>query len=70
MTNQNYRLFTDSLQANDIFVEESIDRMIEQKRIKAIKHKLQIERALQDQEDLRRLKLIKKQEAQLNSRSC
>ena len=39
--------------------------MIEQKRIKAIKHKLQIERALQDQEDLRRLKKIKRQEAQL-----
>jgi hypothetical protein len=49
VTNQNYRLFTSTLQASDIFMEESIDRMIEQKRIKAIKHKLQIERALQDQ---------------------
>jgi hypothetical protein len=46
-------------------MEESIDRMIEQKRIKAIKHKLQIEKALQDQEDLRRLKHIKRAELEL-----
>ena len=56
MTNQNYRLFTDSLQESDLFVQESIDRMIEQKKLKAIKLKLQIERALQDEQDLMRMK--------------
>ena len=52
VSNQNYKLFTDSLQSNDLFMQESIDRMVEQKRIKAIKLKLQIERTLQDREDL------------------
>jgi len=39
--------------------------MWEQKGIKAIKLKLQIERTLQDQEDLMTMWKIKKQEAQL-----
>ena len=68
VTNQNYKLFTDTLQSHDIFMEESIDRMVEQKRIKAIKLKLQIEKTLQDQEDLVRLKQIKRQEAQLRKK--
>jgi hypothetical protein len=46
VTNQNYKLFTDSLTSNDLFVKESIIRMIEQKRIKTIKHKIQMERTL------------------------
>ena len=65
---QNYKLFTDTLSSHDIFMEESIDRMVEQKRIKAIKLKLQIEKTLQDQEDLVRLKQIKRQEAQLRKK--
>ena len=68
VTNQNYKLFTNTLQSHDIFMEESIDRMVEQKRIKAIKLKLQIEKTLQDQEDLVRLKQIKRQEAQLRKK--
>jgi hypothetical protein len=46
-------------------MEESMKRMWEQKGIKAIKLKLQIERTLQDQEDLMTMWKIKKQEAQL-----
>jgi hypothetical protein len=37
VTNQNYKLFTDSLSSNDLFMKESFDRMIEEKRIKTIK---------------------------------
>ena len=59
VTNQNYKLFTSSLSSNDLFMKESIERMIEQKRIKAIKLKIQIERTLQDQEDLKTMFQIK-----------
>ena len=42
-----------------MFVQESIDRMIGQKKLKAIKLKLQIERALQDEQDLIKMKAIR-----------
>ncbi len=44
---------------------ESIKRMIDQKGVKAIKLKLQIERTLQDKEDLLTMYGIRQQEAQL-----
>ncbi len=65
VTNQNYKLFTDTLQSHDIFMEEGIDRMVEQKRIKAIKLRLQIEKTLQDKEDLIMLKHIRRKESAL-----
>lgn len=40
VSNQNYKLFTDSLQSNDLFIKESFERMMEQKRVKAIKLKM------------------------------
>jgi len=46
-------------------VGESIKRMIDQKGVKAIKLKLQIERTLQDKEDLLTMYGIRQQEAQL-----
>ena len=68
VTNQNYKLFTDSLSSNDLFMKESIDRMIEQKRVKTIKQKLNMERTLQDIEDLRETLEIKHEEAHLKQR--
>ena len=44
---------------------ESIKRMIDQKGVKAIKLKLQIERTLQDKEDLLTMYGIRQQEVQL-----
>ncbi len=65
VSNQNYKLFTESLSTKDMFMKESFDRMIEEKRIKTIKQKLQMERTLQEIEDLKATYQIKQQEAQL-----
>jgi hypothetical protein len=53
VSNQNYKLFTDSLSSNDLFMKESFDRMLEEKRIKTIKQKMAMERTLQEMEDLK-----------------
>ena len=46
VTSQNYKLFTDTLSCNDLFMKESFDRMIEEKRVKTIKQKIMMERNL------------------------
>jgi hypothetical protein len=53
VSNQNYKLFTDSLSSNDLFMKESFDRMLEEKRVKTIKQKMAMERTLQEMEDLK-----------------
>jgi hypothetical protein len=37
VSNQNYKLFTDNLSTNDLFMKESYERMLEEKRVKTIK---------------------------------